>query len=128
MAALNDPGPGIEALERSIALAPAEVDAIFNLILLDARAGRIGEATKSLDVLARLADPETVRKARENLYIADLNHASELLRAGKRAEGTEIMKRVAAETTNAELKAQIDDQLASVRHVDAANHQVSDFQ
>jgi tetratricopeptide (TPR) repeat protein len=128
MSPADDPRPGIEALERSIALAPAEVDAIFNLILLDARAGRVAEATKSLDVLARLADPEMVRQARENLYIADLNHASELLRAGKRAEGTEIMKRVAAETTNAELKAQIDEQLASVKHVDAANHQISDFQ
>src|SRR5258706_8840891 len=114
MAPADDPRPGIEALERSIALAPAEVDAIFNLILLDARAGRLGEATKSLDVLARLADPETVRQARENLYVADLNHASELLRAGKRAAGSEIMKRVAAETTNEQLKAQIEEQLASV--------------
>lgn len=128
MVAADDPLPGIEALERSIALAPAEVDALFNLILLDARAGRVGEATKALDALTRLADPETVRQARENLYIADLNHASELLRAGKRAEGTEIMKRVAAETTNEQLKAQIDEQLVSVRHVDSANHQVSDFQ
>jgi tetratricopeptide (TPR) repeat protein len=128
MAPADDPRSGIEALERSIALAPAEVDAIFNLILLDARAGRVAEATKSLDVLARLADPEMVRQARENLYIADLNHASELLRAGKRAEGTEIMKRVAAETTNEQLKAQIEEQLASVKHVDAANHQISDFQ
>lgn len=128
MSPADDPQPGIEALERSIALAPAEVDAIFNLILLDARAGRVAEATKSLDVLARLADPETVRQARENLYIADLNHAGELLRAGKRAEGTEILKRVAAETTNEQLRIQINDQLASVQHVDAANHQISDFQ
>jgi tetratricopeptide (TPR) repeat protein len=128
MAPSDDPRPGIEALERSLALAPAEVDAIFNLILLDARAGRHDEAAKSLDALARLADPETVREARENLYIADLNHASELLRAGKRAEGIEIMKRVAAATTNAQLKAQIDEHLAAVGHIDAANRQVSDFQ
>jgi tetratricopeptide (TPR) repeat protein len=128
MAPADDPRPGIEALERSLALAPAEVDAIFNLILLDSRAGRHDEAAKSVDALARLADPETVRQARENLYIADLNHASDLLRAGKRAEGIEIMKRVAAETTNEQLKAQIEEQLASVTHVDVANHQVSDFQ
>jgi cytochrome c-type biogenesis protein CcmH/NrfG len=128
MAPADDPRPGIEALERSLALAPAEVDAIFNLILLDARAGRHDEAAKSLDALAHLADPETVRQARENLYIADLNHANELLRAGKRAEGTEIMKRVAAETTNEQLKAQIEEQLASVTHIDALNQQASDFQ
>ena len=96
MSPADDPLPGIEALERSLALAPAEVDAIFNLILLDARAGRHDEAAKSLDALAQLGDPETVRQARENLYIADLNHANELIRAGKRAEAVEIMKRVAA--------------------------------
>jgi tetratricopeptide (TPR) repeat protein len=128
MAPADDPLPGIAALERSLALAPAEIDAIFNLILLDARAGRHDDAAQRLDALARLADPETVRQARENLYIADLNHASELLRAGKRAEGVEIMKRVAAETTNDQLKAQIDEQLTSVNHVDAANRQFSDFQ
>jgi tetratricopeptide (TPR) repeat protein len=128
MAAADDPRPGIEALERSLALAPAEVDAIFNLILLDSRAGRQAEAAKSLDALARLADPETVRHARENLYIADLNQATDLIRAGKRDEGIEIMKRVAAETTNEQLKAHIDEQLASVKYVDVANHQVSDFQ
>jgi tetratricopeptide (TPR) repeat protein len=128
MAPADDPLPGIAALERSLALAPAEIDAIFNLILLDARAGRHDDAAQRLDALARLADPETVRQARENLYIADLNHASELLRAGKRAEGVEIMKRVAAETTNDQLKAQIDEQLTSVSHVDAANRQFSDFQ
>src|SRR5438270_4777799 len=128
MVAAGDPQPGIEALERSLALAPAEVDAIFNLIVLDARAGRREAAAKSLDALARFADAETVRHARENLYIADLNHASELLRAGKHAEATEIMKRVASETTNEQLKAQIEEQLTSVGHVDAANLQVSQFQ
>jgi cytochrome c-type biogenesis protein CcmH/NrfG len=128
MAPADDPLPGIAALERSLTLAPAEIDAIFNLLLLDARAGRHDDAAQRLDALARLADPETVRQARENLYIADLNHASELLRAGKRAEGIEIMKRVAAETTSEQLKAQIDEQLTSVSHVDAANRQFSDFQ
>jgi len=128
MSPADDPRPGIEALERSIALAPAEVGAIFNLILLDARAGRAAEAAKSLDVLARLADLETMRQARENLYVADLNRASELLRAGKRDEGVAIMKRVAAETTNEQLRVQINDQLASVKQVDAANQQISDFQ
>jgi Flp pilus assembly protein TadD len=128
MTSAGDPAPGIAALERSLALAPAEVDAIFNMIVLDARAGRRDDAVQRLDALARLADAETVRQARENLYIADLNHANELLRAGKRADGVEIMKRVAAETTNEQLKAQIEERLTSVSHVDAANQQISDFQ
>ncbi|HEV7426699.1 MAG TPA: DUF1570 domain-containing protein [Thermoanaerobaculia bacterium] len=128
MSPADDPRPGIEALERSLALAPAETDAIFNLILLDARAGRGAEAAKSLDALARLADGEMVRRARENLYVADLNHAHELLRAGKHAEAIEIMNRVASATTNEQLKADINEQLASVSRVEAMNRQASDFQ
>src|SRR3954452_8148823 len=128
MTQADDPLPGIAALERSLALAPAEVDANFNVILLEARAGRREEAAKHLEALSRIADAETVRQARENLYIADLKHANDLLRAGKHADGAEIMKRVAAETTNEQLKAQLDEQLTSVGHVAAANHQISEFQ
>ena len=111
----DDPAPGIAALERSLALAPSETPTLFNLVMLDARAGR-------------RADAGTVRQARENLLIADLNRASELGRAGKRAEAAELLKSVAAQTTNEELKAQINEQLRSVDRVDATSGQVSDFQ
>jgi len=124
----DNPAPGIAALEKSLALAPSEVDALYNLILLEARAGRSEEATKRIDSLARVADPETVREARENLYLADLNHAVDLGRNGKHAEAAAIMKSVAAKTTNEQLKAQIAEQLASMDRVDAANSQAGDFQ
>ncbi|MBV8543709.1 MAG: DUF1570 domain-containing protein [Acidobacteria bacterium] len=128
MSGTDDPRPGIEALERSIDLAPAEVDAIYNLIMLDARAGRRDDAMKYLDALSRLSGAETVRHARENVYVADLHQASKLLRAGKHEEATAIMKRVAEETTDEEVKAKVEEQLASVLRADAANHQLSDFQ
>jgi len=125
---LDDAAAGIAALERSLALAPAEEGTLFNLVMLEARSGRRDEATKHLDALARVADANTVRRARENLFIADLNQASELGRAGKQAEAAEIMKRVAAQTTNEALKAQITEQLSAKDHVDTVNGQVSDFQ
>lgn len=124
----EDPAAGIAALERSLELAPSESDTLFNLIILDARAGKRDDAEKRLAALARTADAEVVRQARENLYIADLYRANELARAGKHAEASEIMKGVAAQTTNERLKAQIAAQLGSMDRVDTVNGQVTDFQ
>jgi len=124
----DDATPGIAALERSLALAPSEAPTLFNLVMLEARSGRRDEAAKRIEALARVADPETVRQARENLFIADLNQAGELGRAGKHAEAAEIMKKVAAQTTNVELKERIAQQLASRDRAESVNGQVSDFQ
>ena len=124
----EDPSPGIAALERSLELAPSETDALFNLIMLDGRSGRRDDASKRLEALARTANPEIVRQARENLYIADLFRANELVHAGKHAEAVELMKSVASQTTNERMKAQITEQLASMDRVDAVNGQVTDFQ
>jgi tetratricopeptide (TPR) repeat protein len=124
----DDPAPGIAALEHSLALAPSEGETIYNLILMEARAGRREEAIKRLEALARVSDPEMVREARENVYIADLNHANALGRAGKHAEAAEIMKSVAAQTTNEKLKAELTEQIASLNHIDVVSTQVTDFQ
>jgi tetratricopeptide (TPR) repeat protein len=124
----DDPAPGIAALERSVALAPAESNTLYNLILIEARAGQSSEAAKHLEALARIADPETVRQARENLLIADLNRANALGRAGKHAEAAEILKRVAAQTTNEQLRTELNEQLASLDHVETTSIQVTDFQ
>jgi tetratricopeptide (TPR) repeat protein len=131
----DDPAPGIAALDRSLALAPSEVDALYNMVVLDARAGRREDAERRLAVLASVTDAETVGKARESLNFADVNRASELDAAGKHAEALEIFKRVATETTNDRLKAYLAQRLAPVDHVDAANGhvdvvngQIADFQ
>ena len=47
--------PGIAALEGSLALAPSDTGTIYNLVLMDARAGRREEAATQLDALARAA-------------------------------------------------------------------------
>jgi len=124
----DDPAPGIAALERSLALAPSEATAIFNLAMLDARGGRREEAFRLIDVLARIGDAVMVRQARDNLFIADLNHAIDLARAGKRAEATAILKSASEHTTDEALKHRIDQQLNAIAFVDQTNTQVSDFQ
>ena len=58
---------GIEALQRSLALAPAQDDVVYNLIVLYARAGRRADAEKMLDVLQSLATPAVVEQARRVL-------------------------------------------------------------
>jgi len=124
----DDPAPGIAALERSLALAPSEVGTIFNLITIECRAGRRDDAVRHLEALSHLADEETMQQARENLNIADLNHANTLGRDGKHAEAVEIMKRVAAETTNEQLRTDITAQVALLARAEVAEVQSTDFQ
>ncbi len=124
----DDPQPGVAALERSLAIAPSETGAIFNLILLESRAGRREDAAKWFEALSRVADPEMVRQARENLFVADINRAGDLDRAGKHAEAAQILNSVAAQTTDEELKAQITEHLEANEHTDAVNGQISEFQ
>jgi tetratricopeptide (TPR) repeat protein len=124
----DDPAPGIAALERSLALAPSEIGTIFNLIVIESRAGRRDDAAKHLEALSHLADAETVRQARENLYIADLNRANALGRDGKHAEAAEIMKRVASQTTNEQLRKDLTEQITTLDRVEIEDVQVIDFQ
>jgi tetratricopeptide (TPR) repeat protein len=125
---MDDPAPGIAALERSLALAPSEIGTLFNLIVIESRAGRRNDAAKHLETLSHLADAETVRQARESLYIADLNRANTLGRDGKHAEAAEIMKRVASQTTNEQLRKDLTEQVTTLDHVDTVGVQVTDFQ
>ena len=124
----DDPVPGIAALERSLTLAPSEVGTIFNLIVIECRAGRRDDAAKHLEALSHLTDEQTVQQARENLYIADLNHANTLGRNGKHAEAIAIMKRVAAQTTDEQLRTDVTAQVALLDRAEAADAQSTDFQ
>ncbi|HVS31684.1 MAG TPA: tetratricopeptide repeat protein [Thermoanaerobaculia bacterium] len=64
----GDPGPGIAALEKSLAMAPAQDDAAVNLTTLLARAGRGEEARRLFDtVVSRSRNPDIVRLGRSAL-------------------------------------------------------------
>jgi len=110
----DDAAAGIEALQRSLALAPAQEDVTFNLIALYARAGRRDDAAKLADSFPSSADPEMIRQARENVLIADLRRAEELVRQGQRTEGTALMKSVSEQTTNQQLKQRIATAMAAM--------------
>jgi tetratricopeptide (TPR) repeat protein len=124
----DDPAPGIAALEHSLALAPMDPPALYNLVMLDARAGRRDEALRLIELLQRVGDRVMIRQARDNLFIADLNRATDLARSGKRAEAAEILKSAAEHTTDEALKLRIDQQLRVIAFIDQTKDQVSGFQ
>lgn len=59
-----DPAPGIDALQRSLALAPTQSDVAYNLVVLCARAGRRADAEKALAALEAIGRPEMIEQAR----------------------------------------------------------------
>ena len=65
----EDPGPGIAALEKSLALAPSQDDVAVNLTTLLARAGRRTEAQRLFDtVVSKSSDPQIVNLGRRALH------------------------------------------------------------
>jgi tetratricopeptide (TPR) repeat protein len=66
---VEDPAPGIEALEKSLALAPSQDDVAVNLTTLLARAGRRAEAQRLFDtVVSKSTDPNIVNLGRRALH------------------------------------------------------------
>lgn len=99
--ASGDLKPGIEALEKSLALAASQEDVTVNLMQLYARAGRGADARRLHEtVLANSKDPEVVRIGRETLLLVDLRAAEDLLRAGKHAEAIAKMRPILEATTD----------------------------
>lgn len=102
----GDVSAGIAALEKSLSLAAAQDDAAFNLVQLYARAGRRVDAQRIVDtVLAKSADPELIRQARQAVVYADVKRAEELLKSGKHEEAVAVAKAALNETTNEGVKA-----------------------
>jgi tetratricopeptide (TPR) repeat protein len=114
----DDVAPGIEALQRSLALARGQEDTTFNLIALYLRAGRRDDAAKLIDTFPADADPEMVRQARENILFADLRRGEELWRQNKRAESIALIKSVSEQTTNPTLKQQVAGMISSMEQDD----------
>lgn len=110
---------GIEALERSLDLAPGQQEVAFYLVQLYARAGQHADARGLYErVLANSSDPKLVRDGKEAILVGDVRKAEELLRSGKTHEALTILRTVMAETTNDRLKAHVAE---SLRLADAAS-------
>jgi Flp pilus assembly protein TadD len=115
-----DRAAAIAALETSLALVAAQQDAAFYLVQLYARAGRAADARRLFETtLARASDPEVVRRARENVLVAEVMQAQALMETGKVEESATLLRAVHKITTSDRLKkhsesllAELDRQLA----------------
>ena len=102
----EDPSPGIAALEKSIALEPAQSETAFNLVQLYARAGRRDDAERvtnetiapsgKAELLgsARRILAEIDRKNEEKQQLEALNAAVKLANSGKIADALMAIDKV----------------------------------
>jgi tetratricopeptide (TPR) repeat protein len=111
----GDPEPGIEALEKSLKLAPSQEDVAMNLLYLYARAGRRSDAQRMATILGNSSDPAMSQFATEAVLRADVAAAEKLAASGKATEALALLERVHAETTSAPMKQQLEWMLANVR-------------
>jgi tetratricopeptide (TPR) repeat protein len=96
-----DPTAGIAALEKSLALAPADEEAAFYLVQLYARTGRRAEAQKLVDtVIAPAGNRQLLGHAREALLAAEIEEVRTLANARKYKEAIALAKSVMSRTSN----------------------------
>ncbi len=104
----GDSAAGIAALEKSLALAPAQKDVAYYLVQLYARAGRREDAAHLVEtVIVPNGDPDLVTRAREAVLLADVRRIESLLREEKIDEAVPLMKSVMSQTTQPDLKAHL---------------------
>ena len=125
----DDDDAGIQALEKSLALAPGQREAAFGLAQLYARADRREDAQKLIDtVLVPAGDPALIAHARNSILGIDVRKALDLLEEKKTDEALALLQAVLDATTDANLKIEVKrvieqteyNRLTS-RHVDAVN-------
>lgn len=105
----GDVTPGIAAYEKSLAIAPAQLDAAANLIFLYARSRRREDAQRIFDTtIVQSADPETLSTARDNLYVADIYDAYDLMLRGRRAEAATLLRAALPHVSSDAMKRQIE--------------------
>jgi Flp pilus assembly protein TadD len=122
----GDPKAGIAALEKSLQLDPANLDAVANLALLYIRTNRRAEAVKLIDgPLAAAGDRQW--RVQDALLLMDANAAIEQLRQGKTTEGSELLTKIAEQLHDPSVKAQIVEILATVQAADVRQQQAREF-
>lgn len=120
-AAGEDPAPGIAALEKSLTLAPGDLEAAFYLVQLYSRTNRRAEAVRLVEnVIVPAGDAEITARSRDALLIADINEVQSLASAGKSNEAIALAKKVIEQTTNPEVANNLRQMVASMEAWDAA--------
>ncbi|HEX7153675.1 MAG TPA: DUF1499 domain-containing protein [Thermoanaerobaculia bacterium] len=124
----DETAPGIAALEKSLALAPGDDDALYMLMQLYGMAGRRDDAQRTAEMfMARTRDAELLQQARESVLLADVRVAEGLLKEEKYNEASVLLRRVHTETTNQELKAHLAGVINQIEGANAAEGQVTEI-
>jgi tetratricopeptide (TPR) repeat protein len=104
----GDVEPGIVALTAASRELPSRTDILYDLLVLQVRAGNRTAARSILNNALRYrADDELVAQSERIVLSLDLEQADTLLAEGRVEEAVAVLERVAAETTDPELAAQI---------------------
>src|SRR5205085_8783566 len=112
----DDAQPGIDALVKSLALAPGQIDVATNLVFLYARARRRDEAKRLVErVIVPAGDATMLAVARDNLLAADILAAGALLNAGKKDDALKLLTPAVKIASTERLRKQIS------RMIDRAN-------
>jgi len=122
----EEPADGIAALEKSLALAPGNLEAAFYLVQLYARLGRRADALRLIDnIITPTGDREMIARAHESLLMADLLDVQTLANAGKLTEAAALAKTILARTTTPAVAERVRKMASMLEAWDAADHAVA---
>jgi tetratricopeptide (TPR) repeat protein len=117
----EDVSAGIASLTTAARALPARTDILYDLLVLQVRAGNRTAARSILkEALRYRADDELLALAEMAVLSLDLKRAEALLAEGKLEESMAVFERVADETRDPELEQQIRARLAATRSFNEA--------
>lgn len=104
----DDAAPGIAAFEKSLAIAPQQLDVASNLIFLYSRARRRADAKRLFETtVAPAADAAMLAIARDNLIAGDVLEANDLLMRGRKQEALDMLRAALPRATSESMKNEI---------------------
>lgn len=119
----EDLGPGIAALEKAHALLPGRTDFALHLFSMYRRSGKPGgELFKEFE---SARSPQVRFAARSILVRIDLARTNELLKSGKYDEAAVILRDLAANSPDADARADFEKQAAEVARAGESNRQIA---
>jgi tetratricopeptide (TPR) repeat protein len=119
---------GIRALEKARRMLPSRMDVVLNLAGLYARNGEPSRARDLVErVLVRSGDRGMLEAGQEILLESDLPKAESLINKGDIDAGVAIIEDVRGKTRSADLKRELDEQLARIDEVRTLNRQIASY-
>lgn len=117
--------PGIEQLERALALLPRRYDVALNLYAMLLRSGQRAKADALHGrVFASVADKQVAFAAKNVILVAETTRANELAATGHMEEAAKIVRELAAATADPSGKRDLELQAASLESTAAVNRHI----